>query len=235
MSTEKILRDHRQVVKYSTSQWSLLEDKRKSTMELLEIFEKKQLFPYVYGSIARGNVHPNSDIDLIFLYRIPAYKIEFILNQNGYHHYRREIIMATPNDSIKLYLYLSELKTITIPLTRLDNLSQQFYDFGGKIDIKQLRKNIRVPGIDKRLVLIKPIKEGHKEYSIINRNSIAAKEVGVSIEMIKQRERVLLRREKFGRTGVFLKRELSYSDTPEGLLKKISNHNSIVRKKLYKK
>lgn len=231
--SENIKRDIYMKVKYSKKQWTLLEEKRERAKSLLELFEKNNLSPYVYGSTARGDVHENSDIDVIFLHRVPAYKIEFILNQNGYNHYNREIIMATPGDSIKLYIYLNELTAITIPLTKLNKTSLEFYDFGGKINYDYIIKKKRVPGIDKRLVLIRPLPDGHEEMSIIDQESIAAKEVGVSIETINERKRVLIRREKHGRTGVFLKRELSMKETPEGVLEKLARNNSIIRKKMY--
>jgi hypothetical protein len=214
-------------------QWALLEQKRAQAMEVLEIFNKHNLSAYLYGSLARGDVHKNSDIDLAFLYRLPTYKIEFLLNQKGYRNYRREIIMATPGDAVKLYIYLNELIAITLPLTKLSKTSLEFYDFGGKIDYKGIRENKRVPGIDKRLVLITPQSYGHEERSVINQENIAAKEVGVAIETIYEREKVLLRREKHGRTGVFLKRELSKQETPEGVLETLARKNPIIRKKIY--
>jgi predicted nucleotidyltransferase len=141
--------------------------------------------------------------------------------------------MATPMDSIKLYIYLSELESITIPLTKFDKTSLEFYDFGGKVSLSQIEKDIRVPGVDKRLVYIKPIKKGHKEFSIINREHIIAKELNISLDTVNERKSVLMRREKYGRTGVFLKRELSYEESPEAVLKRIANKNSIVRRKLF--
>ncbi len=233
MSKEHILRNHYKKVIYSEEHFSLLKNKRIQAKKLLNIFKKENLIGYVYGSIARGDIHQNSDIDIIFLYRIPPYKIEYILNKNNINKYNREIIAATPSDSVKLYIHITELISITIPLTKLNKNNLEFYDFGGKIDYKQLKNNTRVPGIDKRLVLIKPTEEGHEEFSIINQEHIAAKIVGVSLDTINERKKVLLRREKYGRTGVFLKKELALHETVEGALKKIAEKNSIIRKKIF--
>lgn len=232
MSREQILRQHYKKVIYSQSHLKLLEKKRSQALNLMKLFRKHNLDPYVYGSVARGDIHPDSDIDIAFLYRVPAYKVEFILQNKDISNYSREIIMATPADSLKLYIYLSELKCITLPLTELSRTSQLFYDFGGKLDYKHLKMDKRVSGIDKRLVLIKPTEDGHEEFSIINQESIAAKMVGIPIDIINERKRVLLRREKHGRTGVFLKKELSLNETVEGALKRLAEDNSIVRKKL---
>ncbi|MFX1364657.1 MAG: nucleotidyltransferase domain-containing protein [Promethearchaeota archaeon] len=234
MKKENILRDHNESIIYSEKDWNLLKDKRANAIKLLKIFTIEGFNPFIYGSIARGNVHENSDIDIIFLDQVPSFQIEFILNKNGYKNYFREIIMATPLDSIKLYIYLSELESITIPLSKLDKNILEFYDFGGKINYNQLDSDLRVAGIDKRLVLINPTPEGHEEISIIGNEVRAAKEVGISIETLNERKKVFLRREKHGRTGVFLKRQLQINETTEEALKNLANKKSIVRKKLFK-
>jgi predicted nucleotidyltransferase len=140
--------------------------------------------------------------------------------------------MATPADTLKLYIYLNELESLTIPLSKFDKKSKEFYDFGGKINLDQLTNNIRVPGIDKRLVLIQPTDEGYEEHSIIGNEHLVAKKLRVSIDLINERKRVLLKREKFGKTGVFLKRPIEINESTEDVLKKLANKKSIVRKKL---
>lgn len=233
MKKERIQREIYTSVIYSDDHWELLKSKRKRAIELLEMFSNESVKPYIYGSIARGNVHLDSDIDIIFLQQISTFKIELILHNNGYDQLFREIIMATPKDSIKLYIYLNELETITIPITKLDKNSIEFYDFGGKIKCQGLKSSIRVPGIDKRLILIKPNKVGHTEYSIIGREHLASKEVNVSLKTINERKKVLLKREKKGKTGVFLKKEIGLNQTTEEVLKLLANSNKIIRKKLY--
>ncbi|MFX0002269.1 MAG: nucleotidyltransferase domain-containing protein [Candidatus Hodarchaeota archaeon] len=235
MKTEKILRDHYEKVIYSKDNWDLLKEKRKAASRLLDMFAKEGFNPFSHGSIARGDVHENSDIDIIFIHQIPPFQIELILDKNGFKNYFREIIMATPTDSIKLYIHLSELECITLPLSKLERKVMEFYDFGGKINLNQMKLNLRVPGIDKRLVLIKPYSQGHEEISIIGNEANAAKEVGISIDILNEREKVLLRREKYGRTGVFLKRSIQINETIEDVLKKLAKRKSIIRKKLFKK
>lgn len=234
MKSSKILRDHQNSIIYSEKKWLILKNKRENALKLLEVFVKEGFNPYIHGSIARGDVHEVSDIDIIFTQKIPPFQIEYILSKNGFENYFREIIMATPLDTIKLYIHLSELESITIPLSKLDKKFIEFYDYGGKITLNELKSNIRVSGIDKRLVLIKPNPQGHNEVSIIGNEALAAKEVGVSIDTVNERKRVLLRRERFGRTGVFLKRQLQISESTEEVLKKLAKKKSIVRKKLIK-
>ncbi len=232
MKGHKILRDHFNTVTYSENHLKLLHQKRERSKLLLEMFSKEGLNPFIYGSIARGDVHNDSDIDIVLLQSIAPYQIEIILDKSGFNNYFREIIMATPADTLKLYIYLNELESITIPLSKFDKKSREFYDFGGKINLNQIKNSIRVPGIDKRLVLIQPTSDGHEEYSIIGNENLAAKQLNVSIDLINERKKVLLKREKKGRTGVFLKRPIAIRETTELVLKKLSNKNSIVRKKL---
>ncbi len=233
MSKDGILREHQQVVIYSEEKWNQLRAKRKRAIELLSML--KQYTPYVYGSLARGDVHGNSDIDIIILNKIPSFQIEFILEENGFTNYFREIIMATPQDSIRLYIYLNELECLTLPLTTLNKKNLQFYDFGGKIDLEQMKNDIRVVGIDKRLIMIKPTSEGHEELSIINNETMVAREMGIKIEYLNERKKILLRRERHGRTGVFFKKILDINDTTEEAIKKLASSHSIIRKKLFKK
>ncbi|MFX0166666.1 MAG: nucleotidyltransferase domain-containing protein [Candidatus Hodarchaeota archaeon] len=232
MKIKKILRDYHNIITYSEDNWTLLKNKRANAKKLLELFVNEGLNPFVYGSIARGDVHESSDIDIVFIQKVSSFQIEYILNKNGYENYFREIIMATPLDSIKLYIHLSELESITIPLTKLQKNLLEFYNFGGKITLDELKSENRVAGIDKRLVLIKPNEHGHEETSIIGNETLAAKEVGVSIDTVNERKKVLLRREKHGRTGVFLKRILQLNESTEEVLKNLAKRKAIVRKKL---
>jgi len=232
---KKILRNHFRNVIYSDEDWHILFEKRNIAKKLLLMFDKEGLNPIIHGSVARGDTHEGSDIDLVFTNIIPSFQIEYILHKNGFNNYFREIIMATPRDPIKLYIYLSELETITVPLTKLEQNNLEFYNFGGKIRLDQLIKNVRVSGINKKLVLIKPTLHGHEEISIIDNEALVAKEVGISIKTINERKKILLKREKYGRTGVFLKRKLQINETTEEVLKRLANLKSIVRKKLYKK
>ncbi len=234
MKRSKILKDHHDLITYSDKNWSLLKQKRTIAKNLLEIFNREGLDPYVHGSVARGDVHEDSDVDIVFIQQIPSFQIEYILNKNSLTNFFREIIMATPLDTIKLYIHLSELESITIPLSKFDTKYIEFYNFGGKINLLELLSEVRVSGIDKRLVLIKPNSQGHEEISIIGNEVYSAKEVGVSVETINGRKKILLRREQHGRTGVFLKRELQLHESTEEVLKNLAKTKSIVRKKLIK-
>lgn len=232
MTALKILRSHNKVVEYSTQDWETLRKKRNRAEFLLKMFIKEGLSPFIIGSVARGDVHRDSDIDLVFPYILSPFKVEYVLSLNGFENYFREILMATPSDSLKMYIYLSELESISFPLSKLDKKSQEFYSFGGKISYDQLKQDIRLPGIDKRLVLIEPLENGHRESSIIGNEHVVAKKVNVSLDTVLEREKVLLKREKLGKTGVFFKRQIDIGESSEEVLKQLARNKRIVRKKL---
>ncbi|TFG04226.1 MAG: hypothetical protein EU539_11260 [Promethearchaeota archaeon] len=98
--------------------------------------------------------------------------------------------------------------------------------------MKELKSDIRVNGIDKRLVLIQPNSQGHDELSIINNEAVVAKIVGISIDTIMERKKVLLKREKLGKTGTYLKREIGIDETVEEVLKNLADKKRIIRNKL---
>lgn len=232
LTMDNILRNHNRIIEYKKNDWELLNNKRLQALKLLNIFFVEGFNPYIFGSLARGDVHIDSDIDIVFLQRISSFLIEHVLFKNGYDNYFREIIMATPRDTIKLYIYLSELESITIPISPFDKKGLEFYSFGGKINQNQLKSKIRVPGIDKRLVLINPTNNGHEESSIIGNEHNVAKEINIDIETIIERRNVLLRREQYGRTGVFIKRPLKPDESTEDVLKILARKKTIIRKKL---
>ena len=95
-----------------------------------------------------------------------------------------------------------------------------------------LNKDVRVPGVDKRLMLIEPASEGHVESAVVGQEEAVANLLGVSLNTVLDRVHALLRRDKVGRTGVFIERELSPDETFELVLKKLADQNPAVRRRL---
>src|SRR5438445_664722 len=83
----------------------------------------------------------------------------------------REIAQATPSHSPKAHIQLDAEQTtsVTIPLTPFRSLELEFYAFGGKVTLPELKDKIRNPGCTKRLVLIEPTPEGHFESPVVGR------------------------------------------------------------------
>ncbi|MHA1616124.1 MAG: nucleotidyltransferase domain-containing protein [Candidatus Njordarchaeales archaeon] len=228
---EKVLRNWYKRVIYDDEHWTLLRLKREKAVKILELLDENNIKAYLYGSLARGDVKKTSDIDIIIFTPPPAYRLEYIIEEAFGRIYAREIVQATPRHAIKAHIYIDPETIITFPLTPLNNLEQEFYKFGGIIDLARARnyKN-RVPGVDKRLVLIIPRDDGHVEYSIIGREEEVAKMLGISIDIVKERIYVLTRRDQIGRTGVFIKRVLSPDESFDTVLRELESKNPAVRR-----
>jgi predicted nucleotidyltransferase len=133
---------------------------------------------------------------------------------------------------MKGYLELSEHVSVSFPLMKMRRVEREFYRFGGENNADDLRKNVRASGVDKRLMLIEPTQRGHRESSIIGREEHVAKLLGVSIETVLDRVHALLRRDRIGRTGVFIERELAQDETFEMALNRLADLNPAVRRRL---
>ena len=111
-------------------------------------------------------------------------------------------------------------------------VERDFYGFGGETTLLNLKEGERVVGVDKRLMLIEPSLEGHIESNIIGREEEIARLLSISVETVLDRVRALLRRDKIGRTGVFIETELASDQTFELTLKRLSETKPEVRRRL---
>ncbi|MEM1921670.1 MAG: DNA polymerase subunit beta, partial [Desulfurococcaceae archaeon] len=59
-----------------------------------------------------------------------------------------------------------------------------------------------------------------------------ASKLGISIETVLERIRVLSRRDEIGRTGVYVKYELSQNDSFEKTLNEIARKNPSIRERI---
>ena len=221
-------------VKYSESRWKILKRKREIAKEILKCFRENGIYAIVHGSIARGDVNKDSDIDIFTPYQIPSYKVELIIKDLGYEIDSKYIVQATPNTCIKVLYELLHEENISIshPLVQMSNREIEFYKFGGMLDLNGLEENLRVPGVNKALKLIEPVDFGHIEYSIIGIESIVAKKLKISIDTIIERVRVLTRRDEIGRTGLFIKMKIPPKENVEEAFKRIIDRNQYIRRLL---
>jgi len=232
----KIERNLYEEVTYTEAHWSLLREKRNKAVKILNALDEYGIKGYIYGSVARGDVHKDSDIDIIIFSPPPIYKLELIFEGEFRSIYSREIVQATPNHAVKMHIYIDPLTIVTIPLVPLSKLEYEFYRFGGIIDIKLARDyRQRVPGVDKRLVLIIPTKSGHIGQSIIGMESYVSKVLRVSIDIVRERIDVLSKRDEKGRTGVFLRRLLLPDESVDEVLRKLMSKNPKLRNLIKKR
>ncbi len=223
--------EHREIV-YDAEHWTLLEKYRQKSMTIMEALEKAHLETIVHGSIARGDVTKKSDIDIFIQDQPSSFIVETALEKADILVNGRVIVQATPTYAIKAYLELDENASVSFPLAKMRKVEREFYRFGGEVTLKDLRDLLRRYGVDKRLMLIEPTKEGHRESSIIGREEEIAKLLGISVETVSDRVRTLTRRDEVGRTGVFIKRELPADETFEMVLKRLADQNPAVRRRL---
>jgi predicted nucleotidyltransferase len=223
--------DSRGEVVYTKEHWKIFRVKRERAKEIMEKLTKFGIDSIVYGSVARGDVNKNSDVDIFIPYQIPSYKIELALE--SFEILERRIVQATPNYAIKGELVLTDNTTVSFPLVKMKENELDFYRFGGCISYSELIEGKRVAGVDKRLVLIIPTEKGHFEIPVSDlQPSYVAKVLGISIEIVKERIRVLERRREVGRTGVFLCEVVPSFTSFEAYLTEIAKTNPMVRKRL---
>jgi len=185
----------------------------------------------VHGSIARGDVKKGSDIDLVYLEgELASYEVETRLERAGVHWSAREVVMATPNSAPKGHIHLGEEATVTFPLAGFRPQEEAFYRFGGLLPAAGLSHAPRVPGVSKKLLLIVPTETGHIESSIQGREPETARLLGVPVTLVEERMRVLGRRDRVGRTGVYLREEVGESESFESTLKFLSDRDPVVRR-----
>ncbi|MFW9886260.1 MAG: nucleotidyltransferase domain-containing protein [Candidatus Thorarchaeota archaeon] len=219
------LHETREVV-YDEDHWSLLESLREKALKVMQKIDDAGMRSFTYGSIARGDVHKSSDIDVIVPYPVSSYKIEVSIGR-GVH---RELVQATPSTVIKGHIHLSNDLVVTFPLFKLMPREEEFYQWGGQVNIDQIHDEVRVPGVDKRLVLIDPTETGHMEHGVIGYEHEVAKRIGVSIAIAQERVRVLRRRNNVGRTGVYLTRPLSEDESFETVAKSLKDSDPAIRR-----
>lgn len=235
MTREKPKKTWIRQIKYSQTHWNLLRKKRKKATEILETLVEEKIKGYVYGSVARGDCNKKSDIDIVIFSPPTPFLLERVLNRK-FSIYEKEISQATPKLAIKGHIHLDNKTTITFPITKLSKSEREFYTYGGKITLPEIKnyKN-RVPGVDKRLLLIEPTKTGHKELSISGRETKAAKTVGVSVELVLKREKLLKRRDTKGRSGPFIRKKVRKGESFDSALRQIASKNAFLREELQKR
>jgi predicted nucleotidyltransferase len=222
----KTKRFHTSEVTYEESHWKLLYSLRETALEIMEAL--KDLHPLVYGSLARGDVHKDSDVDIAIPYVIPSCLLEICLE--SFNVLERRLTQAAPWRVIKGVIELPDA-TITFPMVEPTRVEHEFYKFGGFLSLEDILQIKRVPGVDKRLVYIEPTKKGHSEQSVCGKEHEVAKRLSVSIDIVSERVKVLQRRDRVGRTGIFLNKVLPPDETFELVLRSLSSTNTQLRRR----
>jgi len=232
MAKKPVMRAERLEVVYNQKRWELLKKLRSKATQIMEALERSRLNSVVHGSIARGDVTEKSDIDVFLPEPQSSFLIETALEQAGIPINRRIIVQATPLYAVKGHVEIDEQQCVSFSLVKFRPVERGFYKFGGEASLQVLKDNVRVPGVDKRLMLIEPTSKGHVESTVVGREEAVAHLLGVSLETVFDRVRALKRRDEVGRTGVFIERELLPNETFEEALEKLADQNPAVRRRL---
>jgi len=232
MAKKPMTRAERVEVIYNEKHWEMLRELRSKTIQIMEVLDRSHIPSIVHGSIARGDISEKSDIDVFLPDPPSSFTIETALERAHIPANRRIVVQATPFYAVKGYIELDEQRCVSFPLVKLRHVERDFYRFSGEASLPTLKKDTRVSGVDKRLMLIEPTLRGHTESSIVGREETVAHILGVSLNTVLDRVHALLRRDEVGRTGVFIERELSPDETFEMVLKKLADQNPAVRRRL---
>jgi predicted nucleotidyltransferase len=231
--TEKPLRlpDLVEVV-YDDERWNLLKKYRKYAQRILEALQQQGIDAVVHGSVARGDVDGNSDVDVFIAVPPSSFQIETALEQAKISSVARTVIQATPAYAMKGYIEVDSATTVSFPLMTMRRVEREFYKFSGEATLAQINTGIRVLGVDKRLMLIEPTEKGHLESIVIGKEEEVSRKLGIAVQTVRDRVRTLMRRDAVGRTGVFVKRDLCSEETFELVLKRLTDDNPAVRRRL---
>ena len=219
-------------VTYDEERWNLLRRLRSEAIDLIRPLSERHLEALAYGSVARGDVSEGSDID-IFIPRPPSPTIlGTLIERAGIPVSHREIVQATPTYAAKGYVHVGEDRSYSFPLVELRTAEREFYAFAGSINLSQLEGCVRVPGVDKRLMLIEPTDGGHAEAPVPGREGLVAKTLGVGVTAVLDRVRTLRRRERVGRTGLYLQRALSPEESFGDVYRQLARRRPPLRRRM---
>jgi predicted nucleotidyltransferase len=219
-------------VVYDTRRWTLLSQLRTKAVDIIEKLNACHLRSIVHGSIARGDVSKTSDIDVFLPDPPSSFIIETSLEQSGFRVNNRTVVQATPIYALKGHIELDPQTSLSFPLVKMRPVEKDFYRFGGEASLSLLKEEKRVLGVDKRLMLIEPTKEGHVESAVVGREEEVANRLGVSLNTVFDRVHALIRRDEIGRTGVFIQKEVAPDETFEQALKNLAYQNQAVRRRI---
>jgi len=186
-------------VRYSERRWDALAALRARAAAVQRALPGRSM---VYGSVARGDVRDTSDVDVVLVDGAPSFAVELALEPR-FHILERRITLASPASVPKAHVALDEGSTVSWPLLAPSEREEAFHAFGGWIDATVAGPRDRVPGVSKRLLLVEPTPEGHVESSAVGSEVDVARRLGVPLDIVLERVRVLGRRDRVGRTGVF--------------------------------
>ncbi len=211
-------------VAYDDERWELLGRLRAVAAELMRVLVECGYGPVAHGSVARGDVVRESDVDVLIPYVVAPAVVEACLERGGLKILGKLVVRATPKSALKALYELDPEGRVTVsfPLEDFSPSELEFYRFGGQVSYEELLGGVRVPGVSKSLVLIVPTELGHREAPVVGYEHYVARILGISVDTVRERVKVLSRRDEVGRTGLFLRIVLDPSVPLEEAVKEVS-------------
>ncbi|MEM4890234.1 MAG: hypothetical protein QW325_01385, partial [Nitrososphaerota archaeon] len=173
-----------------------------------------------------------SDVDVFIQSPASTTIIELYLSEAGIMVRDRVLVQATPSHVPKAYLVIDEYTSVSLPLLKMTEDEVGFYRLAGQLSYEELRRGLRVPGMNKELMLIIPTPEGHIELPVERNIEEAALILGVDPKILRNRVRVLRRRREHGRTGVYREISIPRDKTFEQVLDELIDRDPALRRRI---
>lgn len=222
----------RREVAYGPETWELLRALRERAISVLKALRSYDIEASVFGSVARGDVRPGSDVDIFIPAMVSSIKVGLALEGQVRE---RSVVQATPRALVKALFVLDDGTSVIFPLIQPRQTELEFYRFGGEMGLEGILKGERACGVDKRLMFIEPTPWGHIETPLSDLSpGWVAKKIGVGQTIVEERMRVLERRAEVGRTGIYLQRPLAPDEAPEQVLSQLAYEDPALRRRIQK-
>ncbi|AFC99534.1 putative nucleotidyltransferase [Methanocella conradii HZ254] len=222
----------RREVAYGPETWELLRALRERAISVLKALRGHDIEASVFGSVARGDVRPGSDVDIFIPAMVSSIRVGLALEGQVRE---RSVVQATPRALVKALFVLDDGTSVIFPLIQPRQTELEFYRFGGEMGLEGILKGERACGVDKRLMFIEPTPWGHIETPLSDLSpGWVAKKIGVGQAIVEERMRVLERRAEVGRTGIYLQRPLAPDEAPEQVLSQLAYEDPALRRRIQK-
>lgn len=220
---------------YDEERWAILKTLREKCALLFRVLGKFR--PAVYGSVARGDVHEGSDVDVVIPYTIAEFELLTLLDRVEFRAtVQKFVVQATPLAALKALIVLDETTAITYPLVPFLAREYEFFRFGGWLEAPAFDLTTRVPGVNKKLLLVTPTPAGHVTTRVTRENAgQVARVLDIQLQTVLERIRVLTRRDAVGRTGVYLRRELAPDESFGEVVRDLAASNPATKRRLRRK